>query len=52
VTTAIALAFQRANPCPSTGFKTGACPGYVARAKAKDWLEAAECRAIKRNAVR
>jgi len=22
-------AFQRANPCPSTGNRTGACPGYV-----------------------
>jgi hypothetical protein len=22
-------AFQRQNPCPSTGRKTGACPGYV-----------------------
>jgi hypothetical protein len=22
-------AFQRAHPCPSTGKKTGACPGYV-----------------------
>jgi len=21
--------FQRANPCPSTGRATGACPGYV-----------------------
>jgi hypothetical protein len=21
--------FQRANPCPSTGKTTGACPGYV-----------------------
>jgi 5-methylcytosine-specific restriction endonuclease McrA len=22
-------AFKRAHPCPSTGKKTGACPGYV-----------------------
>jgi hypothetical protein len=22
-------AFQRSNPCPSTGKKSGACPGYV-----------------------
>ncbi len=22
-------AFQRANPCPSTGRPTGSCPGYV-----------------------
>ncbi len=22
-------AFQKANPCPATGKKTGACPGYV-----------------------
>lgn len=21
--------FQRANPCPATGKRTGACPGYV-----------------------
>lgn len=24
-------AFQRANPCPSTGLETGACPGFQAR---------------------
>ncbi len=23
------LAFKRANPCPSTGARRGACPGYV-----------------------
>jgi hypothetical protein len=23
------IAFQRANPCPSTGKNAGACPGYV-----------------------
>jgi hypothetical protein len=23
------LAFKRANPCPSTGLRRGACPGYV-----------------------
>lgn len=23
------LAFKRANPCPSTGHRRGACPGYV-----------------------
>jgi hypothetical protein len=26
---AVARAFQRLNPCPSTGRTTGACPGYV-----------------------
>ena len=24
-------AFQRENPCPSTGLETGACPGFQAR---------------------
>ncbi len=26
---AVARAFQRGNPCPSTGKTTGRCPGYV-----------------------
>jgi hypothetical protein len=26
---AVTSAFQRKNPCPSTGKKYGACPGYV-----------------------
>jgi len=26
---AVARAFQRANPCPSTGKTTGRCPGYI-----------------------
>lgn len=27
---AVKAEFQRANPCPSTGAKRGACPGYQA----------------------
>ncbi len=27
--TAVARAFQKAHPCPSTGKTTGKCPGYV-----------------------
>lgn len=64
-------AFQRVNPCPSTGKPRGACPGYVVdhirplcaggldspanmqwqtitEAKAKDRLELAECRSLRR----
>jgi hypothetical protein len=26
---AMVLAFKRANPCPSTGARGGTCPGYV-----------------------
>jgi hypothetical protein len=26
---AVLRAFQRSHPCPSTGKKTGSCPGYI-----------------------
>ncbi len=64
-------AFKRATPCPSTGKRSGPCPGFVVdhirplcaggpdspvnmqwqdikAAKAKDRLELAECRAIRK----
>lgn len=36
--TAVKHAFQREHPCPSTGKRRGACPGYV-----KDHIKALAC---------